>query len=130
MLWHNTPNQSQRGSLTIFIRGQQPVFFSLSLPLPLPLPLPQPLSLPLSVSLLVALTVRARLSGQVHAGLVVKAYPLSLSPGGSYDRPAHLPEAQGGTVEDRVLGVVLEAVVDNEAKVCLKGFKGEVAMGL
>lgn len=127
---HKPLNQSERGSLTIFIRGQYTVFFSLALPLSLPFPLPLPLSFPLSVSLVVTLSVWARLSGEMDAGLVVKAYPFSLAPGSPYDGPAHLSEAQGGTVEDRVLGVVLEAVVDNEAKIRLKGFKREVAMGL
>lgn len=66
----------------------------------------------------------------MQAGLIVEAYPFSLPPGGSHDGPAHLPEPEGGAVEDRVLGVILEAVVDDEAKVGLKGLEGEVAMGL
>lgn len=112
--------------LTIFIRGQQAVFFSLLLPQPLTFALP--LSFPLSLS--VALALGAWLTGEMHARVVVEAYPLSLAPGRSDDGPAHLSETQGSAVKDRVLGVVLEAVVDNEAKICLEGFKCEVAMGL
>lgn len=64
----------------------------------------------------------------MQAGLVVEADPLRLSPGCSDDRPAHLSQAQGSAVENGVLGIVFQAVVDNKAKICLKGFEGEVAM--
>lgn len=66
----------------------------------------------------------------MHSGLVIEADPFSLSPGCSYDSPAHLSEPQGSAIKDCVLGVVLETVVDNEPKIGLKGLKSEVAVRL
>lgn len=105
--------------LTVFIGRHRPV--SLSLPLALPLALPLPLQRPSGVG--------TGLPGQVHAGLVVEADPVRLPPGAPDDHPAQLPEAQGGPVEHRVLGVVLEAVVDDETKVALERLKSQVAVG-
>lgn len=112
--------------LTVFVGGHQAVLLPLLLPQPLSLALP----LPLALSLAVALALGAGLAGQVQAGVVVEADALGLAPRRPHDGAAHLAKAQGGAVEDRVLGVVLEAVVDDEAEVRLEGFEREVAVGL
>lgn len=126
-------------SLTVFITGQRSLSFSFSVPfsfsITFSVPFPFsfsflfPLPLPLCVPLLVTLTVGVGLTLEVHPSLVVEAYPFSVASGRSHDGAAHLSEPQGGAVEHGVLGVVLEAVVDDEAEVCFKGIKGEVAVG-
>lgn len=115
-------NQSETGAVTIFIRGQG----SLSVPVPILVPLP----LSVSVSLRLTVAFRAGITMKMHARLIIEADPFSLAPGCSEDDGAHLPEPQGGAVKHSVLGVVLEAVVHNEAEVGLEGLKSEVAMGL
>lgn len=126
MAFLKSVNQRKKLVHTVFIRGQQSVFFTFSLPLTFPLPLT--LSLTLSIPLLVTTSLWTEFTGEMQAGFVVEADPFCLSPGCSDDRPAHLSEAQGSAVEHGVLGIVFEAVVDNKAKICLKGFESEVAM--
>ncbi|KAG7268002.1 hypothetical protein CRUP_022439 [Coryphaenoides rupestris] len=66
----------------------------------------------------------------VQARLVVEADALGLAAGAADDGAAQLAEPQRSAVEHRVLGVVLEAVVDDEAEVGLERLKREVVVRL
>lgn len=112
--------KSEKEAPTIFIGRQRPLSFSV----------PLSFSFPLSVSLLFPTGVWASLPVKVHPALIVEAYPISLPLRGPYDCPAHLSEPQGSAVKHRVLSIVFETVVNDEAKVPLEGLKSEVAMGL
>lgn len=64
----------------------------------------------------------------MHAAVAVKADLLHVSPGLPEQHAALVPQAHGGAVEVRVLGVVLHAVVHDEVEVLLELLQVAVAL--
>lgn len=66
----------------------------------------------------------------MHAALRVEADLLHVPSGLSEQDPALISEPDCGSVEIRVLGVVLEAVIDDEVEVGLELLEVVVALGI
>lgn len=68
--------------------------------------------------------------GDMHARLKVNAHFFCLAPGLAEHSTTLLSEPHCRPVEDGVLGIILEAVADDEVEVLLKIIKVQVAVSL
>ena len=74
--------------------------------------------------------VSSQAVGDMHARLKVNAHFFCLAPGLAEHRATLLTEPHCCPVEDGILGIILEAVADDEVEVLLKIIKVQVAVSL
>lgn len=87
-------------------------------------------SLSFSISFPLVRRIRARLSGKMHARLIIQADSLRVSARLPQNGAARFSQSQSGAVENSVFGVVLQTVVDDQQEVALERFKAEIAVRL